>query len=230
MTLLALPSTFRAESFSMQLLTNERAFASPYGGSEQVIDMLNDRWSITMTLPRGTQEDAARNEAFVNALRGMTNTCLLWHMKRRIPLGTMRGAPTAQAAAAGAGGLVINTTAGATLVAGDMIGVAGLLCQVFEDATANGAGVMAVNLANRRAAHVVRSDAGGVGQTDGPVPTLVEARSFSSCPAMRRECRWTSSRPSHEGALGSSPRGSGRARADHHSTGLSLVSRGHPSH
>lgn len=149
MTLLALPSTFRAESFSMQLLTNERAFASPYGGSEQVIDMLNDRWSITMTLPRGTQEDAARNEAFVNALRGMSNTCLLWHMKRRIPLGTMRGAPTAQAAAAGAGGLVINTTAGATLVAGDMIGVAGLLCQVFEDATANGAGVMAVNLANR---------------------------------------------------------------------------------
>jgi hypothetical protein len=149
MTLLALPSSFRAESFNMRLVTNQRAFGSPYGGSEQVIDMLNDRWMIALTLPRGTQEDAARNEAFVNALRGMTNTCLLWHMKRRIPIGTMRGAPTAQATAAGAGSLVINTTAGATLVAGDMIGVSGLLLQVFEDATANGAGVLTVNLANR---------------------------------------------------------------------------------
>lgn len=149
MSVLTLPSSFRAESFNMRLLTTEKSFASPFGGSEQVIDLLNDRWLITLSLPRGTQEDAARNEAFINALRGMTNTCLLWHMKRRVPLGTMRGTPTAQAAAVGAGSLNINTIAGATLVAGDMISVSGLLLQVFEDATANGAGLLTVNLANR---------------------------------------------------------------------------------
>ena len=149
MTVIALPSSFRAESFMMRLFSNQRAFAAPFGGSEQVIDLLNDRWLITLTLPLGSHENAARNEAFVNALRGQINTCMLWHMKRRTPLGTMRGAPTARAAAAGAGALVIDTTAGATLVAGDMIGVAGLLLQVAEDAVADVAGVLFVSIVNR---------------------------------------------------------------------------------
>jgi hypothetical protein len=149
MTLIALPPSFRPESFSMQLITAENSFASPFGGSEQVIDLLNDRWTISLTLPRGSQENAARNEAFLNALRGMTNTCSLWHMKRRIPLGTMRGAPTAQAATQGAAVVGINTTAGATLIAGDMFGVGGLLLQAAEDAIANGAGAMVVKIGNR---------------------------------------------------------------------------------
>lgn len=78
----------------------------------------------------------------------MTNTVALYHYVRRVPRGSMRGAPTAQAAAAGAQALVLNTTAGATLKAGDMIGVAGLLLMVATDATANGAGVMLVQIVN----------------------------------------------------------------------------------
>lgn len=149
MTVIALPNTFRPESFSMRMETNERAFASPYGGSEQVLDMGNDRWMISLTLPRGPQEHAARNEAFLNALRGQTNTCNLWHMRQRAPLGTMRGAPTAQAASSGAQQLSINTTAGATLLMGDMIGVNSLLLQAAEDTTANGSGVLVLKIANR---------------------------------------------------------------------------------
>ncbi|MDQ0040815.1 hypothetical protein [Variovorax boronicumulans] len=133
----------------MQLSTNQRAFGSPFGGSEQVVDQMNDRWLVSLSLPLGYQENAARNEAFLNALRGMTNTCLLWHMKRRQPVGSMRGAPTAQAAAAGAGVVGVNTTAGATLTMGDMIGVSGLLLQVAEDAVANGAGLLVVKIVNR---------------------------------------------------------------------------------
>jgi len=149
MTVIALPPTFKVESFSMQMFTNQRAFGSPFGGSEQVVDQLNDRWLVTLSLPLGHQETAARNEAFLNALRGMTNTCNLWHMKRRQPVGSMRGAPTAQAAAVGAGILGINTTTGATLTMGDMIGVAGLLLQVAEDAVADGAGLLVVKIVNR---------------------------------------------------------------------------------
>lgn len=149
MTVIAVPSTFKVDSFSIYLATNERAFASPYGGSEQVLDMGNDRWNISLTLPRGPIEITARNEAFINALRGQTNICYLWNMKQRMPLGTMRGTPTAQAAAIGAQILSINTTPGATLNAGDMIGVSGLLLQVAADAVADGAGVMVVTLANR---------------------------------------------------------------------------------
>jgi len=149
MTLIAVPSTFKPDSFSMRLFTNERVFGSPYGGSEQVADFGNDRWMITLTLPRDRPEIAARNEAFLNALRGKTNTCLMWHMKQRVPLGTMRGTPTAQAAAAGTQLIGINTTAGATLLAGDMIGVAGLLLQAGADAIADGSGLMPVLLANK---------------------------------------------------------------------------------
>ncbi|WP_157755052.1 hypothetical protein [Variovorax boronicumulans] len=149
MTLIALPPAFRPESFSMTLAVTQRAFSSPFGGSEQVIDQLNDRWTANVVLPRGSQADVAAREAFVGAMRGMANTCLLWHMARSQPIGTMRGAPTAQAAAAGAGSLTVNTVAGATLRMGDMIGVSGLLLQVAADATANGAGVIVVPLVNR---------------------------------------------------------------------------------
>jgi len=159
MTLIAVPSTFKPDSFSMRLFTNQRVFASPYGGSEQVSDFGNDRWMISLTLPRDRPEVAARNEAFVNALRGQTNTCLMWHMKQRIPLGTMRGTPTAQAAAAGTQALMINTTPGATLLAGDMIGAAGLLLQVASDTVADGTGVLAVVLVNKLRAPVANGSA-----------------------------------------------------------------------
>ncbi len=149
MIAIAIPSTFKAASFSMRLETNERAFASPYGGSEQVLDMGNDRWSASVILPAGPPEIAMRNGAFINALRGQTNICYLWHLAQPVPLGTMRGTPTAQAAAIGSQSLVLNSVAGATLLAGDMIGVSGLLLQVAEDATANGAGVMVVKVVNK---------------------------------------------------------------------------------
>ncbi|SES76216.1 hypothetical protein [Variovorax sp. OV084] len=149
MTVIAAPSTFKPDSFSMYLATNERAFASPYEGSEQVLDMGNDRWKISLTLPRDRPEVAARNEAFLNALRGQTNTCYLWHMKQRVPLGTMRGAPLTNGAFAGTDSMIIGTTPGATLLAGDMLGVAGLLLQVRDDAVADGSGVMTVTFVNK---------------------------------------------------------------------------------
>ncbi|MDN8617877.1 hypothetical protein [Variovorax ginsengisoli] len=149
MTTIALPSTFRPEMFSMRLATVQRAHASPFGGSEQVIDLLNDRWQISLTLPLGTQETAASNEAFLGSLRGMTNTVNLWHMARRAPRGTMRGSPLCQAASQGASQIVISGLVGDTLKAGDMVGISGLLLQVAEDATANGSGFITTKLVNR---------------------------------------------------------------------------------
>lgn len=150
MTAIALPSTFRPENFSMRLQTAQAAFASPFGGSEQVVDKINDRWMISLTIPRGASETLASIEAFVNAMRGMTNTCSLWHMQRRAPRGTMRGTPTCNTAAQGAASVVlIAAGAGATLLAGDMIGISTMLLQVSTDCTANGSGVITVPLVNR---------------------------------------------------------------------------------
>ena len=149
MSVIALPNGFCPNSFTMQMITNQRMAASPYGGSEQVVDMGNDRLMVSLSLPNRLFADAARVEAFIAALRGMTNTVALYHWIRKQPRGTMRGSPTAQAAAAGAQVLQLNTTAGATLRAGDLIGVSGLLLMVAEDTVANGAGYMVVYIVNR---------------------------------------------------------------------------------
>lgn len=149
MSEIVLPDGFCPNAFTLWQITNQRVFASPYGGSEQALDMGNDRWGIYLTLPNRKFPDAARVEAFIAALRGMTNTVRLYHWARKVPRGTMRGTPTAQAANAGTQALILNTVAGATLEAGDMIGLAGLLLQVASPTVADGAGAMPVTVVNR---------------------------------------------------------------------------------
>lgn len=140
---------FCPNSFSMRQQTNQRVFASPENGSEQVIDRLNDRWLISLSLPSRKFVDAARVEAFIASLRGMTNTVLLYHWARKQPVGTMRGAPTAVPVGVGSDILLINTVAGATLLAGDLVGVAGMLVQAASDATAGDTGLMVLPIVNR---------------------------------------------------------------------------------
>lgn len=150
MSLIALPARFCPNSFSLRMQTNQLAFASPYGGSEQVIDKGNDRWVLSLSLPNRTFAQAAAIEAFIGALRGMTNTVALYHWVRKVPRGTMRGSPVSWATSAGSD--TINITTGnpaATLLAGDMIGVGGLLLQVAEDCTADGVGILQAKLVNR---------------------------------------------------------------------------------
>lgn len=142
------PRAFTPRGFSLALDVNQRAFASPFGGSEQAVDMLNDRWRVSFELPPCTQAEGAEREAFVAALRGQSNHTNLYHFGRPRPLGTLSGSPTAQAAAQGAATLVLNATTGHTLRAGDLIGVGGLLLQVAADCT-SAAGVLTVPLVNR---------------------------------------------------------------------------------
>lgn len=149
MSLITLPSKFKPANCLPELLVNQRASSSPYGGSEQVVDLLNDRWKFSCELPPEITANAAWLEAFINSMRGMSNWVPLWHFGRPNVAGTIAGAKTLSAnAAQGASSISINATTGTTLLAGDMIGVSGLLLQVQDDATAAG-GVMAVNLNNR---------------------------------------------------------------------------------
>src|SRR5690606_14205547 len=65
-----------------------------------------------------------RAEAFFNQFRGgYANTLRIWDLSHPIPAGTMRGSPTCAAANEGANQITISTTSGATLEAGDNIGV-----------------------------------------------------------------------------------------------------------
>lgn len=141
------PADLKRLSFSIKLEINQRSYASPYGGSEQVVDLLNDRWLISITMQPARRDAASQLESFINSLRGMTNTVALWHMARPTIAGTLSSA-TAQATAQGAAQILLNATTGQTLKAGDMIGIGGLLLQVADDCTSSGS-VLTVPLVNR---------------------------------------------------------------------------------
>lgn len=151
MSLISLPAGFRPSSVSLRLHTNQRVNAAPFGGSEQAVDLLNDRWLMSLRLPATLQAESAAREAFLAALRGQVNTCALWHFVRPVPRGTMRGSPTLSAGAAqGAASIAITGgTASGTLLSGDMLGVGGLLLMVAADVTLNGSGAGTVTLVNR---------------------------------------------------------------------------------
>lgn len=150
MSTIALPPGFDDPAdFVLEQYVNQRSNAAPLGGSEQVVDLLNDRWVATVTSSPRTSDEAAAYEAFIGSMRGLSNTVDLYHLVRPIPRGTLRGAPVADAAAQGAGQIVVWEAPGFTLLAGDMIGVGGLLLMVATDCVANGAGRADVPLVNR---------------------------------------------------------------------------------
>lgn len=149
MSLIALPTGFCPNMFSLRQQTTQRVFGSPFGGSEQVVDLLNDRWLISLSLPNRKFAEAAVIEAFIASLRGMTNTVALYHWVRKVPRGTMRGTPDCAVTAAGSDQVMVYCPAGQTLLAGDMIGIQGLLLQLREDAVSDGSGHMIAKLVNR---------------------------------------------------------------------------------
>jgi hypothetical protein len=151
------PSTVGVKSARFDLQTNQRVGGSPFGGSEQVVDMLNDRWMCYLTLPVELFAQAAAVEAFLTSFRGMVNTVDLWHFAREAPRGTLRGTLlTSGTQAQGAASLVLTGgTPGGTLLAGDLLGAGGQILMVAPaGATADGAGNITVPLVNRLRASI----------------------------------------------------------------------------
>jgi hypothetical protein len=151
------PSAVGVKSARFVLETNQRANADPYGGSEQVLDLLNDRWMCYLSLPVELFAQAAAVEAFLASFRGQVNTVNLWHFAREAPRGTLRGTLlTSGTQAQGALSLVLSGgTAAGTLLAGDLLGAGGQILMVSAaGATADGAGNITVPLVNRLRASI----------------------------------------------------------------------------
>lgn len=150
MAVITLPDQFYPRTASLDMSVSQRVGASPFGGSEQAIDLLNDRWVMSCELPPCSTADGGWVEAFIGAMRGQTNTTHIYHFKRPAPVGTIRGSLTLSAAVAqGASSIVVDgcSPANGTFKAGDMLGVSGLLFRVAQDCTASG-GVVTVPLTN----------------------------------------------------------------------------------
>jgi hypothetical protein len=104
------------------------------------MDMLGERFiqSVRLGVMRGAVASGAR-QAFFNRLRG-ANFVTVHALARPQPMGTQRATPTLSAnVAQGASSLPLaSVTNGATLLAGDMLGVSGQLFQVAADVTFSG--------------------------------------------------------------------------------------------
>lgn len=97
MTTYAWPDAWGANRFEMWVEPNQRVFASAFNpASQQVMDLGGDYWAATLSIPAGVlAAKGAQIEAFLARLRGSQNFVSLYHLKRPLPRGTMRGGTTA---------------------------------------------------------------------------------------------------------------------------------------
>jgi hypothetical protein len=91
MTVYAWPG-FPVSQFSMSIAPNVRTFTGPYTPTVQVLDLLGERWQITMTLAPTVNDEltGAALEAFFDRLKAQSNAFTLWHLKRPTLLGDAR--------------------------------------------------------------------------------------------------------------------------------------------
>lgn len=152
-TIVDWPATaaFKFAQFSLGLQVSE-ALARGYYTGNVLSQRSNgaDRLTCIVTLPPCTRDQAGEREGYLFHLRSQRLWMRFGMLQRRIPLGTLRGTPTASSAVlAGATSIPITTTAGATMRPGDFLGVGTntLLMAGIPGATANGSGAMTLPLA-----------------------------------------------------------------------------------
>lgn len=140
---------FQPRALRFGASTPKSGFGAFFTGQRQVISHLADRLRCTISLPPCGPDDGQRREAFFMGLVSTGDWVRLQHMHRSEPLGTLRGLPTvATAALAGARTLRLNTTPGATLEGGDLLGTGGqLVMAAYSGAVADGSGLLVLPLA-----------------------------------------------------------------------------------
>lgn len=132
-----------AESFVWRKLSNTQVFESPLTRSVQTLALPGARWACTAMWQNLTPADAALARAFLYALRGRAGRFTLHNFSRPVPRGTAAGTPlVAGASQVGASLITDGWSVGATVLAGDFVGVGTELRVALADATANGSGVM----------------------------------------------------------------------------------------
>lgn len=144
MSTITLPSAFQPMSCNLQLITDERVWASNFGGVDQANDLLSDRWSAEIELADMSVTDAGAIQALVEALRGSVNDVALYDFARPAPLGTARGTMLVNGAVAqGASSIAIDgvSPGTGTLLPGDLLGIGGRLFRVASAVTASGGAV-----------------------------------------------------------------------------------------
>lgn len=127
------PAAWDVLRFQMRVVPNTRVFTGPYTPHTQAIDLLGERWFISMDLPPITDFAVGQAmEAFFDRLMGQVHWVRLWPMHRPNPRGTI--ADAAQAVSVVNAGLapvsVVNAGASPVTVVGGTAMVAAPMNQL----------------------------------------------------------------------------------------------------
>lgn len=120
------PYSLRPQGLEWRLKKAGLQMRSPFSGSVQAIDFVGDYWLINVSF-RGEGRIRARSqelEALLMYMAGGVHQLDIFNWARPFPRGTLRGAPTLQVVTLeGDSSLVLTVAPGATLEAGDLIGM-----------------------------------------------------------------------------------------------------------
>lgn len=176
----AWPAAWKPCAFELRVIPNTRVFVGPYTPAVQTLDLLGERFAGRIDLQPTTDPiEAAAREAWSDRLKGPANTFTIWHFRLPAPQGTLRGSPTLAAGVAQlANTATIQTIAGRTVYAGDMLGLGGQTVRVMVDAVADGAGLLAIEFQPRARAAI----ASGAAVTWDKPPITVMLKSADGMP------------------------------------------------
>ena len=147
MSSLSWPVALQPNQFSLKLFSAAVRGKSIFAQTSQTVNLLNDRWTAELSIDR--RSDGSELETFCNSLRNGSAVVEFGHFFRPNPLGTLQVDTVAsEVALSGSKFLKLAATDGLTLLAGDYLGVNGLLVQVAVDCAAAG-GVLDVPLSFR---------------------------------------------------------------------------------
>lgn len=156
MAIIAMPAALLFGSFSIGQKRFDLSEMSESNGAAQDRLLGPPRWRLSISSPSNglSLANGAEWEAMIIKLRGRVNHLSAWDIVKPAPRGTMRG--TLTLSGSHAQGLTVLTITGGggqastTLLRGDWLqvgsGTTGQLFKVMDDATANGSGVIAVNV------------------------------------------------------------------------------------
>ena len=153
MTTFAWPTTDLAFSQLSSMVwkprTLSRASESPLNGDVQTVSRPGSRWGLSLTFFPQTWAERRRVIAFLERLNGQENRISFIDPTNPSPQGTIALSGVTLNVAVGQFSQVLtlaNCGAGATILRGDWLKVGSQAVKCVQDATADGAGVMAVSV------------------------------------------------------------------------------------
>lgn len=157
MTTYTWPSAYVPQTAALRIIVNARHNMSSENGVTQTVTRPGSRWgwSITMAPMRTAVRDDF--EGWLTGLSGMEHRISTWDWKRPTPRGTCNTSGVTLNATASAFATSLQLAGcgnGKTLLRGDWLSVGGQLLRVVADATANGSGLMTVEVRHALRAQV----------------------------------------------------------------------------